>query len=43
MDELLAKAAIEHDVEKRKALHAEFQKIVVSEAPIWFINMLCFY
>jgi len=39
VDELLAKAAMELDQAKRKALYAEFQKIVVDEAPIAFVNI----
>lgn len=38
VDELLAAAAVELDVDKRKALYAEFQQIVVGEVPIYFIN-----
>ncbi len=40
IDELLAKAAVESDTVKRKALYAEFQKIVVDDIPIFFINVL---
>lgn len=40
VDELLQQGAVETDQAKRKALYAEFQKIVVSEAPIYFINTL---
>ena len=43
VDELLAKAAIEMDVNKRKALYAEFQEIVVEDAPIIYINMANLY
>ena len=43
VDELLAKAAIERDAEKRKALYVEFQKIVVADAPIAFVNLLPYY
>ena len=39
MDELLTKAGSELDQEKRKALYAEFQKIVVDETPIAYINV----
>jgi peptide/nickel transport system permease protein len=39
VDELLNAAAVETDLEKRKALYSEFQKIVVSEAPIAYINL----
>ncbi|MBL8571130.1 MAG: ABC transporter substrate-binding protein [Phreatobacter sp.] len=40
VDELLAKAGVEPDLAARKALYAEFQKIVVDDAPIFFINTL---
>lgn len=43
VDELLAQAAVETDLAKRKALYAEFQKIVVDEAPIAYINVPPFY
>jgi peptide/nickel transport system substrate-binding protein len=43
VDELLDKAAMELDQAKRKALYAEFQKIVVDDAPIAFINTSPFY
>ena len=36
VDELLDRAAVENDVEKRKALYAEFQQIVAEEVPIHF-------
>lgn len=39
VDELLNAAAVETDLAKRKALYSEFQKIVVSEAPIAYINL----
>ena len=39
VDELLTQAAIETNMEKRKALYAEFQKIVVDDAPIIYINV----
>ena len=38
VDELLAAAAVEIDEDKRKALYSEFQQIVVSEVPIYFLN-----
>ena len=38
VDELLAAAAVEQDMAKRKALYSEFQKIVVDEVPIMFLN-----
>lgn len=43
VDELLLKASRETDVAKRKALYAEFQKIVVGDAPIAFINTSVYY
>lgn len=43
VDEALEAAASEKDLEKRKALYAEFQKIVVDEAPIDFINVVPYY
>lgn len=38
VDELLTAAAAEMDFDKRKALYDEFQKIVVDDAPIAYIN-----
>jgi peptide/nickel transport system substrate-binding protein len=38
VDELLAAGAQETSPEKRKALYSEFQKIVVNDVPIYFIN-----
>ena len=38
MDEILEKAGKEMDTEKRKALYADFQKIVVNEVPIYWVN-----
>ena len=43
VDEILAKAATETSPEKRKALYSEFQKIVVDDVPIFFINAVPFY
>ena len=40
VDELLAKAGIEMNFEKRKALYKEFQKIVVDDVPIAYINVM---
>jgi peptide/nickel transport system substrate-binding protein len=40
VDELLTKAAAEPDEAKRTAEYKEFQSIVVSDAPILFINVL---
>lgn len=42
VDELLTMAATENDIEQRKALYAEFQQIVVSEVPIYFLNVIPF-
>ena len=39
MDALLGQAAVEQDTAKRKALYSQFQKIVVNDAPIVFINV----
>ena len=39
VDALLEQAAVEQDAAKRKALYSAFQKIVVSDAPIVFINV----
>ncbi len=38
VDELLAAAAVETDTGKRGALYKEFQRIVVDDAPIFFVN-----
>ena len=43
VDDLLAKAAVEKNEDKRKALYQEFQKIVVGDAPIAFLNVLPYY
>ncbi|HMK64874.1 MAG TPA: ABC transporter substrate-binding protein, partial [Thermodesulfobacteriota bacterium] len=43
VDDLLTKATTERDQGKRKALYAEFQKIVVDDAPIAFVNIPPFY
>ncbi|RUA00363.1 MAG: ABC transporter substrate-binding protein [Deltaproteobacteria bacterium] len=43
VDELLARAAVETDIARRKAIYAEFQKIVVDDAPIAYINTLPFH
>jgi peptide/nickel transport system substrate-binding protein len=43
VDELLAAAAQETSPEKRKALYSEFQKIVVADVPIYFINASPYY
>lgn len=39
VDEILAKAGKEMNLEKRKALYAEFQKTVTDELPIYWINV----
>ncbi|WP_407168024.1 ABC transporter substrate-binding protein [Bradyrhizobium sp. ORS 111] len=43
VDELLAAAAKETSPERRKELYSEFQKIVVSEVPIYFIDVVPYY
>ncbi|MFB9269819.1 ABC transporter substrate-binding protein [Bradyrhizobium erythrophlei] len=43
VDEILAAAAKETSPEKRKALYSDFQKIVVSDAPIYFINAVPYH
>jgi len=43
VDELLDKAAVELDQAKRTALYAEFQKIVVNEVPIFFVNVVPYH
>ena len=43
VDELLAKAGVEKDLSKRKAMYQEFQKIVVADAPIAFLNVLPYF
>ena len=43
VDELLVAAARETSPDKRKAMYSEFQKIVVSDAPIYFINAVPYY
>lgn len=39
VDELLAKATVEHDPDKRRKLYAEFQRIVVDDAPVAFTHV----
>ena len=39
VDELLAKATVERDTEKRKALYHEFQKQVVNDVPVAFTHV----
>lgn len=39
VDELLAAATVEKDLEKRKKLYAEFQRIVVQDSPVVFTHV----
>lgn len=43
VDELLEQAGQEMDVAKRKDLYAQFQKIVVDEAPLRFLNLVPYH
>jgi peptide/nickel transport system substrate-binding protein len=43
VDSLLEAAATELDPEKRKALYLEFQKLVVDEVPIFFVNVVPYF
>ena len=43
VDQLLEAAAQETSPEKRKALYVEFQKLVVSDVPIFYINVTPYY
>ncbi len=43
VDDLLAKAAVELDQDKRKALYDEFQMIVADDLPIYWINALPYH
>ena len=43
VDELLKAAALENDPAKRKALYAEFQKIVVDDVPVAFLNVVPYH
>lgn len=43
IDDLLAKAAVEPDDAKRKAMYHEFQKIIVNDAPVAFVNVIPYY
>ena len=38
VDEILGAAAVELDIDKRRALYAEFQQIVAADLPIYWIN-----
>jgi peptide/nickel transport system substrate-binding protein len=43
VDELLEKAAVEVDKTKRAAMYQEFERIVVNDVPIFFINTLPYH
>ena len=43
VDELLASAAVELDLDKRKALYAEFQQLVAADLPVYWINALPYH
>jgi len=43
VDELLNQAAVENDPEKRKALYAEFERIVTTDAPIAFLTVIPYH
>lgn len=43
VDEILAEAAVEDDVERRKELYREFQEIVTSDVPIYFMNVVPYH
>ncbi len=43
VDELLEKATTETDLDKRKALYAEFQKLVTTDLPIDYINLIPYH
>ena len=43
VDEILAQAAVENDMGKRTALYKEFQKLVVDDVPIYFINAVPYH
>lgn len=43
VDDLLAKAAVEQDMAKRKTYYEEFQKIVADDAPIAYLGTFPFY
>ncbi|RFP88549.1 ABC transporter substrate-binding protein [Rhodobacteraceae bacterium 63075] len=43
VDELLAQAAVETDMDKRKALYAEFQQIIAQDLPLYTINALPYH
>ncbi len=43
VDELLNAAAVELDLDKRKALYAEFQQTVAGDLPVYWINALPYH
>ena len=43
VDEMLARAAVEMDMAKRKAIYAEFSKLVVDELPIYYLVKVPFH
>ena len=43
VDNLLAKAAVELDPAKRKAIYSEFQKIVADELPVYWTHTLPYH
>lgn len=43
VDEVLNAAAVERDMDKRKALYAEFQQLVGEDLPVYWINSLPYH
>ncbi|THH37068.1 ABC transporter substrate-binding protein [Aliishimia ponticola] len=43
VDSLLNQAAVELDTEKRKALYGEFQQVVATDLPVYWINSLPYH
>ncbi len=43
VDELLAKAAVETNFTKRKALYVEFQKTITDELPVFYLFEVAYY
>lgn len=43
VDKLLTEAGMELDLEKRKQLYFDAQKIIVDEVPIYYVNVLPYY
>jgi peptide/nickel transport system substrate-binding protein len=43
VDELMAMAAVETDLDKRKALYAEFQEIIATELPVYHVNTIPYH